>query len=128
MCGNSLKDKRFCNAVMDAACEKLVQSPHSYPRNLASMAFEFLDSSSRFCRLIVDMHALIGEEDWIMDERESSIGLGDDFMEYVIRRMIQLRQAGSDKDKTFPWVDDPCRYHEHPDGYPRCSNNSSPSS
>lgn len=122
VCGKHLEDDSFCNAVMDAVCDKLNRNAgrYTYTGDLAGAVSEKLGTASPFYRVLVDMYAWIGDEEWIASEMGNAATPIQFYMS-IVQQMIQLRD-GPAKDKAFPWAEDICRYHVHEYDHKRCTN------
>lgn len=118
--GDVLQDKNFRNVVIDGLLEK-VRTECLYPAGLAKRAFCSLPNKAPFCRLLVDFWVWAGHDQWFQEpEHNDHRDAPQEFWVEVARLTMKFAKERREQKSTYPWMVDPCQYHEHTEGEPKC--------
>lgn len=94
---------------------------NKYPTSLAKDIYAHLPSSSCLRRLYVDFWVWAASLEWFVPT-ENTKDMIDGPIEFFIELSKRQVEVGPRRPlgKGCPWIADPCQYHEHPDGMPKC--------
>ncbi|KAL1642373.1 hypothetical protein SLS58_005447 [Diplodia intermedia] len=116
--GDALLDAAFKNVVVDAIIKRVRETDH-YPCALAALIYKNTPGGeSRLRRLLVDFYAYAHDDGWFVGS-DTALDMDDaprEFFRDVLLKMIWIKEFAHGW-AEYPWVCDPCRYHEHPSGF-----------
>lgn len=119
--GDKLLDITFKNAVIDAMIESF-KIHGQFPRSQAKYIYKALPESSAYRRLYLDVWAWVGGGAWYKPGGDIDHAPRQFFVD-LAKRQHEIGERKYGQEEDMPWISDPCQYHEHPEGTPKCSKN-----